>query len=121
MNNLQITQHPMNTKYKIQKCVPYQKCPVCNGTGKEPVNSTAMTIVCTICHGMKIIPMYMIAEEVIADTEDLLSTSKACKMLGVSRTTLWRMETAGEVAPVMVGNAKKYRIEELRNKVRKVV
>jgi len=44
--------------------VPYQKCPICNGSGQiwdEPnLNYTGSTVgfkTCDVCHGSKIIPM----------------------------------------------------------------
>ncbi|GEM_PF-4024673 len=103
-------------KYIIQNCVPYQRCPLCNGTGKGSIDSTAMSIVCTVCYGEKIIPMHIILEDikVVGETEDLVSTSKACKLLGVCRTTLWRMENDGKISHLSVEGRKKYRVSDIR-------
>ena len=44
-------------------CIPWQKCPVCDGRGeiwKEAVDSTCMMngfIICDVCNGTKVIPM----------------------------------------------------------------
>lgn len=44
--------------------IPYQKCPICNGTGIEVnyLDKTRTTIMskCTLCKGERIIPMYKI-------------------------------------------------------------
>lgn len=33
----------------------YQKCPICNGTGKDPSQFAKVTAPCTVCKGAKII------------------------------------------------------------------
>ncbi len=33
----------------------WQKCPVCNGTGKDPLSEGMIKTSCTVCVGMKII------------------------------------------------------------------
>ena len=33
----------------------YQKCPICNGTGKDPSQFAKVTSPCTVCKGAKII------------------------------------------------------------------
>ena len=49
-------------EYKIYDCVPYQTCPVCNGSGKILndgfiANSYRQ---CDVCNGTKIIPMSIV-------------------------------------------------------------
>ncbi len=48
------------------KTVPYQKCPLCNGTGRilAPALSSSCYDVCDVCMGVKIIPEYIITEVV---------------------------------------------------------
>lgn len=53
-------------KVKVMKVVPYQKCPVCNGTGRlfneflDPFipNMSLGYEACHVCKGKGIIPMY---------------------------------------------------------------
>lgn len=45
------------------KSVPYQACPICNGSGavwNPHAGSTNPTLICSVCHGAKIIPQYAI-------------------------------------------------------------
>lgn len=60
---------------KILKAVPYQKCPKCDGQGmvsKPPYvagdvfewTSSSVTHTCDICNGSKIIPMFIVDDEV---------------------------------------------------------
>lgn len=106
-------------KYKVKPCVPYQRCPICDGSGYLPrYGSTGAARPCDVCYGAKIIPMHVMQEETKkVDMEELVTCAKACKLLGISRTTLWRMESDGKIAHVMVDNHKKYRIGDLRNMV----
>jgi len=50
----------MKTKIDNDDFIPYQKCPVCEGTGNvlAPGFTSGCTTVCDICHGAKIIPMH---------------------------------------------------------------
>jgi excisionase family DNA binding protein len=50
-----------------------------------------------------------------AKAETYLSTKKACETLGVSSTTLWRIEKAGWLHPVFVGGEKRYKTSELQS------
>jgi len=54
------------TKHKVKyvkvKVVPYQCCPVCNGFGYVPSIGSLIPYVCTVCNGMKIIPMHITKE-----------------------------------------------------------
>ncbi len=55
-------------------CVPYQVCPVCKGEGftikyvMDLSNSTVVNycsqVSCIICNGKKIIPMYIVSDEI---------------------------------------------------------
>ena len=55
-------------KVKILSVVPYQKCPVCEGSGQvfnsllDPYNTTMTTgyITCRVCSGSGIIPMHVV-------------------------------------------------------------
>jgi DnaJ-class molecular chaperone len=49
---------------KEVKYVPYQCCPVCNGTGMVTswYPSISLLETCTVCKGTKIIPMYVLKE-----------------------------------------------------------
>lgn len=47
--------------------IPYQKCPVCNGSGVDyspysPITTSATSSPCTACNGAKMIPEYIIHE-----------------------------------------------------------
>lgn len=47
------------------KWVPYQKCPVCEGSGvvwNPHAMSTAPSQICSVCNGAKIIPQYVITQ-----------------------------------------------------------
>lgn len=57
-------------KYKVIECVPFQRCPICNGTGTEFVaqidpmtTATYGYQICTVCGGSKVIPMAVIPEK----------------------------------------------------------
>jgi hypothetical protein len=51
---------PEASKVEVVKCILYQKCPVCEGTGVfnhyNPM-TTILTSVCHVCRGSGIIPM----------------------------------------------------------------
>ncbi len=60
---------------KILKAIPYQKCPKCDGQGtvsKPPHiagdvyewSSSSISHTCDICNGNKIIPMFIVDDEV---------------------------------------------------------
>lgn len=51
---------------RILKAVPFQTCPVCNGTGKifDGFISTVFQT-CRVCNGAMIIPMFVVEENVI--------------------------------------------------------
>lgn len=46
-------------------CIPYQKCPVCDGKGFvwNTGVSSSVSSPCDVCHGAKIIPMHIIPDE----------------------------------------------------------
>ena len=46
------------------KYVPYQKCPICNGSGmvQELIGSAINTIPCKKCNGLMVIPMFEIKQ-----------------------------------------------------------
>jgi len=49
----------------FSRAVPYQKCPICEGTGYLPmqlIGTAINTPICDVCQGQKIIPMYIIPE-----------------------------------------------------------
>jgi Zn finger protein HypA/HybF involved in hydrogenase expression len=50
-----------HTKYNILDYVPYQKCPLCEGTGT--IKHEAFDDKCPVCNGERIIPMHIIKEE----------------------------------------------------------
>lgn len=45
--------------------VPYQKCPVCDGTGKTVADGFLRDIyqTCKVCNGERIIPMHIVPKE----------------------------------------------------------
>jgi hypothetical protein len=47
--------------YKVFDCVPYQCCPVCNGTGQVVADgyTSAVYQPCKVCNGARIIPMHV--------------------------------------------------------------
>ena len=53
-----------NKKVKIQhlNCVPYQGCPLCNGSVFTLINSMTRALydICSVCNGDKIIPMRVV-------------------------------------------------------------
>lgn len=60
-----VSQHISNEMLAAvyHRVVPYQKCPICDGTGYLPmmfVGTAISTPVCDVCKGMKIIPMHLI-------------------------------------------------------------
>lgn len=48
--------------HKEDSCfVPYQKCPLCDGTGQSLTDGfTSIYDTCSVCKGIKIIPMFKI-------------------------------------------------------------
>lgn len=55
----QITNVLTGTKSKIVEYIPYQKCPICEGTGIIITITTIYTKnTCDVCNGTKIIPMH---------------------------------------------------------------
>ena len=51
---------------KKKKYVPWQLCPKCNGEGFLFNSSTvsSLTRTCDVCNGAKIIPMYILSENI---------------------------------------------------------
>lgn len=51
--------------YTLYKVVPYQCCPVCNGTGKVIADgfTSAVFQTCRVCNGAMIIPMYVLPDQ----------------------------------------------------------
>ena len=51
-------------KGKQPMSVPYQACPICNGTGQINLSgiTSACYETCTTCEGNKIIPQYIVPE-----------------------------------------------------------
>ena len=50
---------------KIVECVPYQKCPICEGKGLLlDWTGTSLLNRCKTCNGNGIIPMHVLPEEV---------------------------------------------------------
>jgi len=47
-------------------------------------------------------------------TETYLRTAKACEVLDISTTTLWRIEKKGWLHPVFIGGEKRYKLSELK-------
>lgn len=54
-----------NSSYTMLSTVPYQCCPICNGSGNVPAPSytSGVTITCDTCSGQKIIPQHIVSEE----------------------------------------------------------
>lgn len=52
-------------------------------------------------------------EEERANQNTYLTTEAVCKMLGKTRSTLWRWEKAGYLVPVKVGKTLKYRLSDV--------
>ena len=57
------------TSHKVVDCVPYQKCPLCDGIGQVLQDGftngffkTCTT--CTTCSGSKIIPMHILNKDI---------------------------------------------------------
>lgn len=49
---------------RIAKCVPYQVCPICNGSGALSSSSTTIPfITCPTCSGVRIIPMHVLNDK----------------------------------------------------------
>jgi len=44
----------------------------------------------------------------------LVTQAEAASMLGVSRVTVFRLVQAGELTPVLIRGARRYRVEDLR-------
>ena len=59
---------------KVLECVPYQKCPVCDGEGviKTPsrIEKLLISVTCNVCKGAKIIPMHIVNLPFIQREED---------------------------------------------------
>lgn len=53
-----------HSSYTMLATVPYQCCPICNGTGNVPAPSytSGVTITCDTCSGQKIIPHYIVPQ-----------------------------------------------------------
>ena len=52
--------------YNVVNCVPYQKCPICDGSGLDTrfvCAGSPFGQICTVCDGKRIIPMHVIKEE----------------------------------------------------------
>lgn len=49
----------MPERDEFAHCVPYQRCPICEGSGKIPAEgfTSSIYMTCDTCNGMKIIPM----------------------------------------------------------------
>lgn len=48
---------------KVVDCVPYQRCPICDGTGTVWAGDFTIAYkTCDVCNGRKIIPMYPLPE-----------------------------------------------------------
>ena len=48
--------------YKVAECMPFQRCPICNGSGQIPADGFTSSVYqqCPTCNGQRIIPMYQI-------------------------------------------------------------
>lgn len=53
------------------------------------------------------------SEEERKNRNTFLTTDAACKMLGKTRSTLWRWEQAGYLIPVKIGKTLKYRLSDV--------
>lgn len=53
------------SEYQVLQTVPYQCCPVCNGTGKTVADgfTSAVYQTCKVCNGAMIIPMHILPAE----------------------------------------------------------
>ncbi len=56
------TQKSQNYNYTVLTTIPYQCCPVCNGTGKILGDGFTNSIyqTCKVCNGAMIIPMHVL-------------------------------------------------------------
>ena len=58
--------------FQILPCVPYQVCPLCNGSGRVPsYYSTSSFDVCGVCNGQRIIPMHFVYTDLKAEQTDI--------------------------------------------------
>lgn len=49
-----------------------------------------------------------------ANSESHVRTKKACEILDVSPTTIWRLEKSGKLHPLWIGGEKRYKMSELK-------
>lgn len=47
------------------------------------------------------------------EKHQLLTPEQVLKILSISNTTLWRMAKSGELCPISVGGAKRYRLSDI--------
>lgn len=53
------------------------------------------------------------APECSNEKHQLLTPDEVLKILSISNTTLWRMAKNGELCPISVGGAKRYRLSDI--------
>ena len=60
----QMNDNEEQNQYEVVPCVPFQRCPICNGIGQIPAQGTSSVpfFPCTVCNGAKIIPMSVMLE-----------------------------------------------------------
>lgn len=56
-------------KVKVLEVVPYQVCPLCNGSGNNLADgfTSAVYQPCKVCYGSRIIPMYIIERDKLSN------------------------------------------------------
>ena len=56
------TTEPAIVGNTVLAAVPYQCCPVCNGTGQTFADNFTSTLydICKVCNGAKVIPMHIV-------------------------------------------------------------